>query len=99
MRKKQKVAEMADEVLVRQAKTRAAGTGEPFEDALKAVMSTEAGRQLKELRNGPHQDERAQEWQESLAREREEERADTPGWSSSDKVSGSPTNIPRRGPL
>ncbi len=82
MRKKQRVAEMADEVLARQAKTRADRTGEPFEDALEAVMGTEAGRQLRELRGGPHHDERAQEWQESLARDRAEERADAPGWSS-----------------
>jgi len=98
MRKKQKVAEMADEVLARQAKTRADRTGQPLEDALEAVMGTEAGRQLKELRNGPHHDERAQEWQESLTREREEDRADALGWSSPDRVSGSPVEIPQRGP-
>jgi hypothetical protein len=98
MRNKQTVAEMADEVLARQAKTRADGTGERFEDALKAVMGTEAGRQLRELRNGPHQDERAQEWQESLARERAEERTDAPGWFSSDETTSSPAEVPRRGP-
>ncbi len=98
MRKKQKVAEMADEVLARQAKTRADQTGEPFESALEAVMGTEAGRQLRELRNGPHHDERAQEWQESLARERREERADAPGWSSSDETTSPPAKVPRRAP-
>ncbi len=98
MRKKQKVAEMADEVLARQAKTRADRTGEPLEDALEAVMGTEAGQQLKELRSGPHHDERAQEWQESLARERAEERADALGWSSSNKGPGSPADVSRRGP-
>ncbi len=98
MRKKQNVAEMADEVLARQAKTRAKRTGEPFEEALKAVMGTEAGRQLKVLRNGPHHDERAQEWQEGLARERADERADAPGWSSSNEVPDSPVDVPRRGP-
>ena len=97
MRKKQKVAEMADEVLARQAKTRADRTGEPFEEALKAVMGTEAGRQLKELRNGLHHCETAQEWQEGLARERAEERADAPGWSSPNEVPGSPVDVPRRG--
>ena len=50
-----------------------------LEDALEALMGTEVGRHLKELRNGPHHDERAQEWQESLARERTEERADVLG--------------------
>ena len=68
---RQKVAEMADGVLVHQAKTRAKRTGEPFEEALAAVMGTEPGRQLKELRDGPHHGETAQEWQEGLARKRE----------------------------
>lgn len=97
MRKKQKVAEMADEVLAWQAKTRADRTGEPLEDALKGVMGTEAGRQLEELRNGPHHNERAQEWQESLARERAEERADAPDWSSSDETTSPPAEAQRRG--
>jgi hypothetical protein len=44
MKKKQTVAEMADEVLARQARVRAERTGEPFEEALKAVRKTEAGR-------------------------------------------------------
>ncbi len=98
MRKEQKVAEMADEVLARQAKTRADRTGEPLEDALEAVMGTEAGRQLKELRDGPHHEERAQEWQDSLARERAEERAGAPGGSSSDEHASSTAKVPRRGP-
>lgn len=98
MRKKQKVAEMADEVLARQAKTRADRTGEPLDDALEVVMSSEAGRQLKELRDGPHRDERAHEWQESLARERAVERADALDWSSSDETTSSPADVPRRGP-
>ena len=98
MREKQKVAEMAAEVLARQAKTRADRIGEPFENAFEAVMSTEAGRQLRELRDGPHHDERSREWQESLARERAEERADALGWSPPDKVPASPAEVPRRGP-
>ena len=98
MRKKQKVAEMADEVLVRQAKTRARRTGEPFQEALAAVMDTEAGRQLKELRDGPHHGETAQEWQEGLARERAEERAEAPGWSSPNEVPSSPVDVSQQGP-
>jgi hypothetical protein len=74
MRKKQKVAEMADEVLARQAKTHADRTGEPLEDALKAVMGTKAGRQLGALRDGSHHDKRADQWQEGLPRERAEVR-------------------------
>ena len=53
---------------------RAERTGEPFEDALRAILETEAGRQLKELRDGPHGHERAGEWQENIRRERTEER-------------------------
>ncbi len=83
MRKKQKVTEMADEVLARQARTRAERSGESFEEALKVVLETEAGRQLGELRKGPHGHEKANQWQEGLARERAEERAEAPGWSSS----------------
>ena len=79
MRKKQKVAEMVDEVLARQARTRAERTGESFEEALKVVLETEAGRQLGELRAGPHGREKANQWQEGLARERVEGRADAPG--------------------
>jgi len=66
---------MADEVLVRQAKARVERTGEAFEVALKAVLETEAGRQLEELRYGPHCDERAKQWQDELARRRGKERS------------------------
>jgi len=74
MQKDQRVADMAIDVLARQAGARAQWTGEAFEEALKAVLQTEAGRQLKELRDGPHRDEGAQRWQEDLARTRDEER-------------------------
>ena len=73
MRKNQRVAEMAKEVLERQARDRAERNREPLEDAFEAVLETEAGRQLEELRDGPHGDERAQEWQENMRRERTEE--------------------------
>jgi hypothetical protein len=74
MRKNQTVAETAIEVLARQAGARAKRSGEPFEKALKAVLETEAGRQLRALRDGPHRNERAQDWQEGLVRERARER-------------------------
>jgi hypothetical protein len=74
MQKNQTVADMAIDVLARQAGARAKQTGKPFEETLKAVLETEAGRQLKELRDGPHRDERAQDWQEDLVRERARER-------------------------
>ena len=37
------VEEMANEVLMRQAKVRAERSGEPIEEAMEAVLNTEAG--------------------------------------------------------
>jgi hypothetical protein len=74
MHKNQRVDAMAVDVLARQAGDRAKQTGEPFDEALNAVLETEAGRQLGELRDGPHRDERAERWQEDLVRERARER-------------------------
>lgn len=82
MRHDQSVAGMVDEVLVRWTKSRAAWHGESFEDALEAILSTEAGRELRELGSGPHRRERADEWQANVARERTEERAAALGWRS-----------------
>ena len=82
MRKNQRVAEMAEEVLERQARDRAERTGEPLEDAFEAVLGTEAGRQLEELRDGPHGDERAQKWQENMRQERAEEQGTERGEAS-----------------
>ncbi len=75
MQENQRVADMAEEVLARQAGTRAERTGEAFEVALTAVLQTEAGRQLARLRDGPHRGELAQRWQDDLPRERAEERS------------------------
>ena len=74
MQENQSVSEMATEVLARQAAARAKHTGESLEAALRAVLQTEAGRRLRKLRDGPHRDERADEWQPNLPRERAEER-------------------------
>ena len=57
------MAEMANEVLLRQAKARADRNGEPIEAAMGAVVGTEAGKQLRDLRDGPHADEGVEEWQ------------------------------------
>jgi hypothetical protein len=65
---------MAIDVLARQAGARARRTGESLEEALRAVLQTEAGRRLGRLRDGVHRDERADEWQPSLQLERAEER-------------------------
>jgi hypothetical protein len=68
---------MAVEVLERQARAHAEQTGEAFEDALESVLRTEAGQQLKELRNGPHRDKMASQWQGDLRRGRRRERVQT----------------------
>src|SRR5215218_1944085 len=65
---------MAVEVLTRQAGARAERTGEAFEVALKAVVETEAGGHLRELRDGPHRGKLAERWQEDLAHKRDQER-------------------------
>jgi hypothetical protein len=74
MQQNQSVSEMATEVLARQAGARARRTGESLEAALRAVLQTEAGRRLGQLRDGVHRNERAEQWQPSLSRERAEER-------------------------
>jgi hypothetical protein len=68
----QGVEEMANEVLMRHAKARADRSGEPIEEALEAVLNTEAGAQLRDV---PHDEESVEEWQVGMARERAEERA------------------------
>src|ERR671921_739557 len=50
MQENQSVSGMATEVLARQAAARAKHTGESLEAALRAVLQTEAGRRLVELR-------------------------------------------------
>jgi len=70
----QRVSQMAEEVLMRQAKALAQRRGHSLEDARQAVSDTEAGRQLKSLATGEHRHKRAQEWQARVFRERSEER-------------------------
>jgi hypothetical protein len=74
MHEEQRVAEMVTAVLARLAEARAERTGEPLEEALEAVLQTEAGRQLGELRDGAHRDEGAKQWQEDLSQKRAKER-------------------------
>ena len=73
MQRDQTVLEMVEEVLERQAKALADNTGQPFESALEIVARTEAGRQLRELRDGPNRHEKARDWQADLAWGRAEE--------------------------
>ena len=70
----QSVSEMAQEALERQAKALAQRRGHSLEDAREAVSDTEAGRQLRDLANGEHRHERAQEWQASVFWDRAEQR-------------------------
>jgi hypothetical protein len=70
MRAEQTVHEMAEEILSRQARALAQRTGKPLVEALVAVLETPAGRQLVELRSGPHEEEEARYWQANLLFER-----------------------------
>jgi hypothetical protein len=72
------VSEMAQELLSRQARTLAQRTGGPLVEALEAILETPAGRQLEELRCGPHQDEEMRYWQANLLFERVSEQAGHP---------------------
>jgi len=69
---------MAQGVLSRQARAQAQRTGGPFVEALEDVVETPAGRQLEELRCGPHRDEEARYWQANLLFERVSEQAGHP---------------------
>jgi hypothetical protein len=77
MQENQRVSDMAHEVLTRQAAVRSKRTGEPFGEALEAVMQTEAGQRLRKLSEGPHRYESAHHWQEELPRKRIKERKQT----------------------
>ena len=92
MRDDQTVAEMANEVLMRQAKARADRNGEPIEEAMRAVVGTEAGRQLADLRDGPHGEEGVEGWQVGIARERARERAMALSERLEEEVSEHPTH-------
>ena len=74
MQQDQTVSEMAEEVLMRQTKALAHRSGHSLEDARQAIADTEAGRQLRDLANGAHRQEKAQAWQASVFWDRAEER-------------------------
>ena len=75
MQQDQSVSQMAQEVLLRQAKALAHRSGHSLEEARQAVSDTEAGRQLKDLAQGEHSHEKAQAWQASVFWGRAEERS------------------------
>jgi hypothetical protein len=70
----QSVSEMAQEVLVRQAKALAHSSGHSLEDAHQAVSDTQAGRQLRDLADGEHRQKKAHHWQAGVFWDRAEER-------------------------
>ena len=74
MQQDQTVSEVAEEVLMRQAKVLAHRRGLSSEDARQVVLDTEAGRQLRDLAIGEHRHEKVRDWQASAFWERAEER-------------------------
>jgi hypothetical protein len=70
----QTVCEMVEEVLGNQANILVKRSGQSLEGSLEVVCGTEAGRQLRELAQGPHRNQKADEWQEGLVRERADKR-------------------------
>jgi hypothetical protein len=62
------VSEMAVEVLTHKAKALVYRTGQPFEQALVAILKTDCGRQLTELADGPHRHDQALDWHANLVR-------------------------------
>ena len=78
MRPEQTIAEMAEEVLSRQARAQVQRTGQSHASARAAVIQTPAGRQLEELRCGAHQHEEVRYWQANLLFKRVSEQASHP---------------------
>lgn len=76
MHKEQRADEVAFEVLSRRAAARAQRTGESFEEALKAVRETGAGRQTGEARDGPGLGGKMEKWREEPAWIRAEEQTE-----------------------
>ena len=75
MQQDQSVSQMAQEVLMRQAKALAHRSRQSLEEAHQAVSDTEAGRQLKGLAQGEHRHKKAQTWQARAFLGRAEERS------------------------
>jgi hypothetical protein len=75
---------MVEEVLQRQAKDLVERSGYSLLEAMESVLQTDAGRELRELRNGPHAQEKVHGWQEDLLWSRTLERLE--GMVASDTV-------------
>ena len=78
MRPQQTVNDMTEEVLWRQSKAQARRTGQSLVEARVDVLKTPAGRQLEELRCGPHRHEQTRYWQANMLFERVSEQAGHP---------------------
>ena len=77
MHAEQVVADMVEEVLAARRQFVHDGAGSRWRTRLTLLcVPRPVGRQLQELRDGPHGSERADEWQEHLVRSRAEARAD-----------------------
>ena len=70
----QTVSQMAQEVLMRQAKALSHRSGQSLEDARQAVSDTQAGRQLRDLAQGEHSHKKARSWQADVFWDRAEQR-------------------------
>ena len=66
MRLNQTVYEMVEEVLQRQAKVLVERSGYSRQEAMEAILQTDASRELRGMREGPHAQEKALDWQENL---------------------------------
>ena len=76
MRLDQTVYEMVEEVLQRQAKGVVERAGYSLQEEMETVLQTDAGCRLRELRDGPHAQEKARDWQENLLWNRTLERVE-----------------------
>jgi len=74
VRRDQSVSQMAQEVLMRQAKALSHRSGQSLEDARQAVSDTQAGRQLRDLAQGEHSHKKARAWQADVFWDRAEQR-------------------------
>jgi len=57
---------MVEEVLQRQAKVLVERSGYSRQEAMEAILQTDASRELRGMREGPHAQEKALDWQENL---------------------------------
>ena len=59
---------------------------------MKSVVGTEAGKQLADLRDGPHAEEGVEEWQVGIAQEQAKARAEALGGRLDEEAPDHPTH-------